>query len=158
MTIVCPSGDRSSDIHVPSDTSKDTVRVVASGSESALGTVSFVLSRPVSAGNARSTCGGAGREPGWDRAGTTAARTVAVRTLRIPEAPGRGTTAGLKTDCVEKRRQEKKPSLYAFAVLLSSTTTPTTTIVAKLNHCIAYDRCGPLSSVGGGQRRSPRGC
>src|SRR5690242_9233412 len=33
-TIVCPSGDTSSDIHVPSDVVNSMVRVVASGNES----------------------------------------------------------------------------------------------------------------------------
>jgi hypothetical protein len=59
-----------------------------------LGSVSLVLSRPVSADHARTGTGGAGS--GWSSTGTTAARTVAVKTLRITGAPGMGTTAGYK--------------------------------------------------------------
>src|SRR5437867_7099194 len=50
-TIVLPSGETSSDIHVASDVSKLTVRVIFSGSESSL---IFVVSRFVV------SCGGGG--------------------------------------------------------------------------------------------------
>src|SRR2546430_6444076 len=63
-TIVCPSGDTSSEIQVPSDVVKSTLRVVFKGNES-------------------------GRWAARGRLGATAARSIAVESLRITGLRGR---------------------------------------------------------------------
>src|SRR6059058_4237300 len=63
-TIVCPSGDTSSEIQVPSDVVKSTLRVGFKGNES-------------------------GRWAARGRLGATAARSIAVESLRITGLRGR---------------------------------------------------------------------
>src|SRR6266576_2154150 len=82
-TIVCPSGDTSSEIQVPSDVVKSTLRVVFRGSES-------------------------GRWAARDRDETTGktARTAATSSLEITGAPGE---KSLKAEGVPEQRQGNPP-------------------------------------------------
>src|SRR5436309_15215741 len=87
-TIVLPSGETSSENHVPSDVSKLTVRAVFSGSESSL---TFVVSRFVV------SCGGGG--------GGCCTAKVAATSRESMESPDGRTTAwgnGLKLDPKKK--------------------------------------------------------